>query len=171
MNSLKTLIQRRLGFDITFIRRRPKVSSHFNVLFRCYFFGQKIDVVSTCLDVASTYFLWAKYRRHFEVIFQCDFDVSMLFWCLSLINFWHHYNRYGKIVFCGSRHWSNIKTAAMCGHGHTTRISKQFHASTERYINETFILHTIHKIHEQSIFPRSFIFVFNSRIDSLYLID
>ena len=40
-------------------------------------------------------------------------------------------------------------------------------------MNKTFILYTIHrhKIHEQSIFPRSFIFVFNSTIDSLYLID
>ena len=35
------------------------------------------------------------------------------------------------------------------------------------------ILYTIHrhKIHEQSIFPRFFIFVFNSTIDSLYFID
>ena len=56
---------------------------------------------------------------------------------------------------------------------HTTLISKQFHASTGCYINKTFILYTIHrhKIHEQSKFPRSFIFVFNSRIDSLYLAD
>ena len=40
-------------------------------------------------------------------------------------------------------------------------------------MNKTFIFSTIHrhKIHEQSIFSRSFIFVFNSKIDSLYLID
>ena len=39
-------------------------------------------------------------------------------------------------------------------------------------MNKTFILYTIHrhKIHEQSIFPRSFIFVFNSIIDSLFTI-
>ena len=56
---------------------------------------------------------------------------------------------------------------------HTTMIPKQFHASTGCYIIKTFILYTIHghKMHEQSIFPRSFIFVFNSRIDSLYLPD
>ena len=56
---------------------------------------------------------------------------------------------------------------------HTTLLSKQFHASTGCYINKTFILYTIHrrKIHEQSIFPRPFIFVFNSRTDSLYLTD
>ena len=29
----------------------------------------------------------------------------------------------------------------------------------------------MHKIYEQSMFPRSFIFIFNSRIDSLYLAD
>ena len=40
-------------------------------------------------------------------------------------------------------------------------------------MNKTFILYTIHrhKIHEQSIFSRFLIFVFNSTIDSLYLID
>ena len=40
-------------------------------------------------------------------------------------------------------------------------------------VHKTFILYTIHRdnIHEQSKFPRSFIFVFNSTIDSLYLID
>ena len=40
-------------------------------------------------------------------------------------------------------------------------------------MNKTFVLYTIHrhKIYEQSIFHRSFIFVFNSTIDSLYLID
>ena len=56
---------------------------------------------------------------------------------------------------------------------HTTLTSKQFHAFPACYINKTFILYTIHrhKIHEQSIFPRSFIFVFNSKIDSLYLTD
>ena len=51
-------------------------------------------------------------------------------------------------------------------------ISKQLHTSTGCYINKTFLLYIIHrhKIHEQSIFPRSFIFL-NSTIDSLYLID
>ena len=51
--------------------------------------------------------------------------------------------------------------------------SKQFHASTGRYISKSFILYPTHrhKIHEQSIFPRFFIFVFNSAIDSLYLTD
>ena len=41
------------------------------------------------------------------------------------------------------------------------------------YINKTFILYSIHlyKIHEESTFPRSFIFDFSSRIDSTYLID
>ena len=38
----------------------------------------------------------------------------------------------------------------------------QVHASTGYYINKNFILYTIH---EHSIFPRSFIFVFNSTID------
>ena len=54
---------------------------------------------------------------------------------------------------------------------HTTLISKQFHASTGSYVNKIFILYTIHqdKLLEQSIFPRSFTFVFNSRIGSLYL--
>ena len=56
---------------------------------------------------------------------------------------------------------------------HTILTSKQFHAFTGYYINKTFILYTIHgyKIHAQSTFPRSFIFAFNSRIDSLYLAD
>ena len=56
---------------------------------------------------------------------------------------------------------------------HTTLLSKQFHASTGCYIYKTFILYTVHgrKIHEQSTFPRPFIFVFNSRTDSLYLTD
>ena len=56
---------------------------------------------------------------------------------------------------------------------YTTLTSKQVHASTGCYINKNFILYTIHrhKIHEQSIFSISFIFVFNSTIDSLYLID
>ena len=54
---------------------------------------------------------------------------------------------------------------------HTTLTSKQFHESTGCYISKTFILYIIHrhKINDQSIFPRSSIFVFNSRIDSLYL--
>ena len=78
-----------------------------------------------------------------------------------------------KIVSNGSSHQSNINAAAIRSHERTTLISKQFHASTGCYINKTFLLQTIHrhKIHEQSVFPRSFIFVFNSRIDSLYLAD
>ena len=56
---------------------------------------------------------------------------------------------------------------------HTISTSKQFHATTGCYINKTFLLCTIHwhKIHEQSIFPRSFISVFNSRINLPYLTD
>ena len=62
--------------------------------------------------------------------------------------------------------------AAIHNHEHTTLISKQVHASIHT-LNKTFILYTIHrhKIHEQAIFPRSFIFLFNSTIDSLSLID
>ena len=43
---------------------------------------------------------------------------------------------------------------------HTTLTPKWCH------IKKTFVLYTIHrhKIHEQSLFSRSFIFVFNSRI-------
>ena len=53
---------------------------------------------------------------------------------------------------------------------HTTLTSKQFHVFVGCYINKTFDLCTIqrHKIHEQSTFSRPFIFVFNSRIDSLF---
>ena len=44
-----------------------------------------------------------------------------------------------------------------------TLTSKQFHASKGCYINKTFLFYTIHrhKLHEQPIFPRSFIFAFN----------
>ena len=56
---------------------------------------------------------------------------------------------------------------------HTTLTSIQIHSSTGRYINKILILCTIdrHKIHKQSMFPRSFIFVFYSRKDLLYLTD
>ena len=62
---------------------------------------------------------------------------------------------------------------AICSHEHIILITKQFHVSTGCYINKTFIFYTIHqrKIHEQSIFPRSFILFFDSRIDSVYLTD
>ena len=52
-------------------------------------------------------------------------------------------------------------------------IKTVFPASTGRYISKSFILYPTHrhKIHEQSIFPRFFIFVFNSAIYSLYLTD
>ena len=62
---------------------------------------------------------------------------------------------------------------AICSHEHTILITKQFHVSTGCYINKNFIFYTIHqhKIHEQSILPRSFISFFDSRIDSVYLTD
>ena len=67
---------------------------------------------------------------------------------------------------------TKVNAAAICSHEHTTLKSKQFHASAGCYLNKTFILcNKIHEIHEQSIFPRSSIFVFNSTIDSLYLTD
>ena len=60
---------------------------------------------------------------------------------------------------------------AICSHERIILITKQFHVSTGCYINKTFIFYTIHqhKIHEQSILPRSFILFFDSRIDSVYL--
>ena len=66
-----------------------------------------------------------------------------------------------------------ISVRQSCALEHTTLTSKQFHASTGCYINKTFILCTIHqhKTHEQAIFSRSLSFVFNSRINSLYLTD
>ena len=62
---------------------------------------------------------------------------------------------------------------AICSHERIILITKQFHVSTGCYINKTFIFYTIHqhKIHEQSILPRSFILFFDSRIDSVYLTD
>ena len=68
---------------------------------------------------------------------------------------------------------TNFDAAATWSHEHVTLISKQFHASTGRYISKSFIRYPTHrhKIHEQSIFPRFFIFAFNSAIDSLYLTD
>ena len=68
---------------------------------------------------------------------------------------------------------SNINVAAINNHEHTTLLLKQLRASKGCYINKTFILYIIHrhKIHKQSIFPRFFIFVFNLKIDSPYLID
>ena len=51
----------------------------------------------------------------------------------------------------------------------TTLTSKQCYVSKGCYINKTFIFCAVHrhKILGQSIFPRSYIFNFNSRIDSL----
>ena len=59
----------------------------------------------------------------------------------------------------------------MHSHKHTTLISRQVHASTGWIKLLFFKLVHWHKIHAQSIFPRSFIFVFNSAIVSLYLTD
>ena len=56
---------------------------------------------------------------------------------------------------------------------HIALILKKFYASTGCYINKTSILYCFHrhKIHKQSIFPRPFIFVCNSRTGSLHLTD
>ena len=56
---------------------------------------------------------------------------------------------------------------------HITLTSKKFHASMVCYRIKIFIFCTIyqHKIHEQLVFPRSLIFVFNSRKYLLYLTD
>ena len=53
----------------------------------------------------------------------------------------------------------------------TTLISEQFYACTRCYINKNFILYAIHRHKRHKIAPRSFIFVYNSRIDSFYLTD
>ena len=79
-----------------------------------------------------------------------------------------------KILFFNLRHVEADKVISM-RQPYTTgayRIDIKTGSCIHR-MNKTFILYTLHRheIHEQSIFPKSFIFVFNSTIDSLYLID